>query len=153
MSSESVEALRGIELTRDEIDRLPVEEGVGLLSLADDGVAYAVPISFGYDGEDRPYFFAIRFGEKSRKAEFMERTDTATFVVYTVSSPTKWRSVLVTGEVGTVPESDHDAMEEVMYDDALAARLFPYDEPVTEVRRAELRGESVSDRKGMGYEG
>lgn len=151
MASENVDALHGIEMPREEIDRLLVAEGVGLLSLADGGRAYAVPISFGYDGEDRLYFFAIRFGEGSRKAEFVERTEEASFAVYTVESSTKWRSVLASGEVGPVPEADHERMEEVMYDNALAARLFPYEEPVTEIRKTELRIDSLSGRKGMGH--
>lgn len=144
--------LQGIPMDRAEIDRFLTVEGVGLLSLARDDEAYAVPISFGYDGDDRLYFFLLRFGTSSRKIEFADATDTATFAVYTVDTPDRWKSVLASGRVASVPEDRYDEMEEVMYDNAWSARLFPYSEPITEIRRAELRIESVTGQKGAGYE-
>jgi nitroimidazol reductase NimA-like FMN-containing flavoprotein (pyridoxamine 5'-phosphate oxidase superfamily) len=114
--------------------------------------SYAVPISFGYDGGDRLYFFMIRFGDSSRKAEFVDNTEEAGFVVYEVESSTRWRSVVAAGEINQVPENDRETMEEMMYDNALAPRLFPYQEPVTSIDRTELRITDLTGRKGMGYD-
>lgn len=152
MTEGEYEKLQGIRMDRAEIDEFLTDHGVGLLSLARDGEAYAVPISFGYDGEDLLYFFLLRFGESSRKIDFADATDTATFAVYEVETPDRWKSVLASGEVGTVPGERYDEMEEVMFDNAWSARLFPYGEPITEIVRAELRVESVTGQKGAGYE-
>lgn len=151
MSDSEYEKLQGIRMDDEEIDEFLRDQGVGLLSLAKDGDAYAVPISFGYDGGDRLYFFLLRFGDSSRKLDFSEHTDTATFVVYDVETPDRWRSVIVSGKIGRVPEDRYDDMEDVMFDNAWSARLFPYGEPITEIVRAELRVESVTGQKGAGY--
>lgn len=145
-------ALYGVEMTPAEVDEFLVEQGVGMLALADDGDAYAVPISFGYDGADALYFFLIRFGEDSRKLSYLETTTEATFAVATVESSTSWKSVVVAGEIEEVPGDERERMEEVMYDNALAARLFPYEEPITSITRARLRIDRVTGRKGMGDE-
>lgn len=53
----------------------------GVLGLADGDDAYAVPLSYHYDG-DR---FLLRISERddgSEKRRFLEATDTATFVHY-----------------------------------------------------------------------
>lgn len=152
MTSDDVETLYGVAMTDDEVDGLLYDEGVGLLSLASEDVAYAVPISFGYDGEDALYFFLIQFGDHSRKVEFAETTEEATFVVYTVDSSTRWRSVMARGPIDEVTDEEREHMEAAMYDNALAARLFPYGEPITGITRAVLRIDSLSGRKGMGYE-
>lgn len=148
--SEDVSALYGIEMDPAEVEAFLREQGVGLLALADAGTAYAVPISFGYDGEDALYFFLLRFGEDSRKLDYLDATTEATLVVYDVQSSTNWRSVVAAGPIERVPESDHEEMEAAMYDNALAARLFPYEEPITEITRARLRIERVGGRKGRG---
>lgn len=151
MARDRLETLYGNRMTDEEVDEFLSDRGVGLLSLASGGIAYSVPISFGYDGADRIYFFMIRFGESSRKAEFVEDTEEAGFVVYDVESSTRWRSVVAAGEIGWVSEADRETMEEVMYDNALAARLFPFEEPVTGIDRAELRITTLTGRKGMGF--
>jgi hypothetical protein len=144
--------LQGVRMDRAEIDDFLADRGVGLLALADGGRAYAVPISFGYDGDSRLYFFLLRFGEDSEKIDYADRTASATFAVYDVETPDRWRSVLARGPVETVPEERHDEMEAVMYDNAWSARLFPYSDPITEIRRAELRIEDATGQKGAGYE-
>lgn len=151
--TDDVRALYGIEMSREEVDEFLREQGVGLLALADGDDAYAVPISFGYDGEGTLYFFLIRFGEDSRKLSYLETTAEATFAVTAVESGTRWKSVLVGGPVDRVPEAERGRMEDAMYDNALAARLFPYEEPITSITRARLRIDRVTGRKGTGHEG
>ena len=87
------------ELDRGEIDALLETAGTGVLSLADDGVAYGVPESFGYDGDDLYFQFVYREG--SRKMALLDSTDRANFTVYTTDPA---RSVVVDGVVEPVPE-------------------------------------------------
>lgn len=71
------------------------------------------PLSYWFDGGDRLYFLYITGGE-SRKADLSERADVARFLVYRADTRFQWRSVLLTGTVSRVPESEHAAVEEAM---------------------------------------
>lgn len=149
-----VNALRGAEMSRDEMSAFLREQGIGTLSLAWDGDAYAVPISFGYaDGPPRLYFDLVRFGDESRKVEYAERTTQACFVTYDARSRFDWRSVVAVGEIREVPESDREEMDEVMEDNAWFPSLFPPSEPMTGVRRSVLHVEEVTGRKGESRQG
>ncbi|WP_144924112.1 pyridoxamine 5'-phosphate oxidase family protein [Halorubrum salsamenti] len=69
----------------------------GVLGLANDDDAYAVPLSYHYDG-DR---FLLRVSEhdgESEKVDFLETTETATFVCYEASTNESW-SVHVRGPI------------------------------------------------------
>lgn len=69
----------------------------GILSLADGAEAYAIPLSYHYDG-DR---FLIRISDHDGDAEkrrFLEATETATFVRYDAAESSSW-SVLVRGPI------------------------------------------------------
>jgi len=69
----------------------------GVLGLADENDAYAVPLSYHYDG-DR---FLIRVSEHdddSQKGRFLETTQTATFVCYEATTDESW-SIHVRGPI------------------------------------------------------
>gem|GEM_PF-154271 len=87
---------------------------VGVLGLPTDGVPMLRPLSFWFDGEDALYFVYV-LGEESRKHDLSQQVDTARFLVYSAETPFNWRSVLLTGSLSEVPESELapllDAME------------------------------------------
>ncbi|MEF8855836.1 MAG: pyridoxamine 5'-phosphate oxidase family protein [Haloplanus sp.] len=89
------------ELSRDEIDASLRDAGAGVLSLTDGGETYAVPESFGYDG-DHIYFQSV-YTDDSRKMAFIETTDLATLTVFT-ECPAE--SVIVRGRLGAVPDDE-----------------------------------------------
>jgi len=69
----------------------------GVLGLASDSDAYAIPLSYHYDG-DR---FLVRVSEHdgdSTKGRFLETTETATFVCYQASTDESW-SIHVRGRI------------------------------------------------------
>lgn len=78
------------------IDEFLAEQGTGVLALARDGEAYAVPVSFGYE-TGRALFGFFNFGESSRKLAFAEATDRACLTVYDVAGPDDWTSVVLRG--------------------------------------------------------
>ena len=121
------------------------------LSLAAEGEAYGVPLSFGDDGE-KLYFFLIRFGDDSLKLDFAETTARASFTTYSFVDKHHWRSVVVRGQIQRVPERDLDAADEALFDNAEFASLFPYSEPMTERPRYRLTVESVTGQQGQGHE-
>lgn len=134
-------------------ERLETAE-TGVLALADGNDAYAVPLAHYYDGE-RIYF---RLGETegSRKRAFWETTETACYVLYG-AEPTddpegldSW-SVLVTGRLSELSESEHDR-----FDTAEINRRFApirvFDEAIDdiEITIVELDVETVTGRRTPG---
>jgi hypothetical protein len=129
-------------MSDDEVDALLERQGVGVLSLARDGDAYGVPVSFGYDGADRVYFVFVGFGPESRKEEFAEATRQASFAVYEVATADDWRSVLVEGPIERTTdwEAAHDAFE----DNAWYPSLFREADPMRSLDVWTLRVEGKS---------
>lgn len=144
--------IRGLHMDRDEIDAFLAEQGYGVLSLADAGTAYGVPVSFGYDGDSTIYLYLIRFGNSSRKLDFADATETGCIVTFDVESRFRWRSVIVSGTFHELPEDEVEQMEEIMDDNAWFPSLFPPEDPMTAVRRLELRIEDVTGRKGEEFQ-
>jgi len=138
----------GSGMTDHEIDRFLLEQGVGILALASDGDAYAVPLSFGYDGEDTLYLDLLRFGEESRKLEFVADTGTACFVTYDAPTQFDWRSVVAFGTLEPVPDDETATMEDVMADNAWYPSLLPQQETVTGFERYRFAIDGVTGRHG-----
>ncbi|PAU83009.1 pyridoxamine 5'-phosphate oxidase [Halorubrum salipaludis] len=151
MTDPDVSTVKGVEMTDEQVDRTLEELGHGTLSLAGDGDAYGVPVSFGYDGE-RVFLTLLRFGEESRKLSLVEETETATLTAYETTTKFDWRSVIASGPLSDVAEADVEHMEETMDDNAWFPTIFPPSEPITGSRRVELRIESATGRKGEEYD-
>jgi nitroimidazol reductase NimA-like FMN-containing flavoprotein (pyridoxamine 5'-phosphate oxidase superfamily) len=84
-------------MTESDIDdRLRAGEH-GVLGLADGGDAYAIPLSFHYDGERLLLRVSERGGD-SEKGRFIAATETATFVCYEASTDESW-SIHVRGPI------------------------------------------------------
>lgn len=71
----------------------------GVLGLARDNEAYAIPLSYHYDG-NRFLLRVSEHEEESEKGRFLETTETATFVCYEASTNQSW-SIHVRGPVET----------------------------------------------------
>jgi nitroimidazol reductase NimA-like FMN-containing flavoprotein (pyridoxamine 5'-phosphate oxidase superfamily) len=148
MAETEPQEIRGLQMDRDEVDAFLADQGYGVLSLADGNAAYGVPVSFGYDGESRLFLYLIQFGDSSRKLDFADHTETACLVTFDVESRFRWRSAIVSGAIHPLAEDEVDYMEEVMNDNAWFPSLFPPEDPMTAVRRLELRIDEVTGRKG-----
>lgn len=90
-----------------EIDAFLREQGAGVLSLAADGEAYAVPLSFGYD-TGRALFAYYTFGVESRKKAFTEATERACLAVQEVRGEDDWTSVLARGPLHELDVDEWD---------------------------------------------
>ena len=89
-------------MSDDEIDSFLRERGSGTLSLTDEQETYAVPESFGYDGDY--LYFQFVHSDDSHKMTFLETTDVATFTTFTDNRP--GQSVIVRGPIDSVPTED-----------------------------------------------
>jgi len=140
----------GAAMADGRIDEALTQIGYGTLSLARDGDAYGVPVSFGYDG-DGVYLYLIRFGEDSEKLAAAESTGLATLTVLDVRSRFDWCSVVVRGSLE--PAGDQEYAQEVIDDNAWHPSLFGSTsaEPMTEVRRMRLEIAEASGRHGERY--
>jgi len=114
----------------------------GVLGLAGGDDAYAIPLSYHYDGE-RFLLRVSEHGHDSEKGRFLETTDTATFVCYEASTGESW-SILVRGPI---EESQTDVDETTLNTWFQPFRLF--DEAIEDVEFAlyELGMETVIGRK------
>lgn len=81
-----------------EIDTFLADQSTGTLSLANDDDAYGVPVAFTFDEESRNVYFRLGYGPDSLKRQFIDATETATFVVADETAD-GWKSVIVRGEV------------------------------------------------------
>ncbi|MFC4407464.1 pyridoxamine 5'-phosphate oxidase family protein [Haloarchaeobius iranensis] len=91
-----------------EIDEFLESQQTGVLALANDGDAYAVPLSFAYDDDDRSVYLRLGFAPGSQKQRYLERTDHVSFVVYD-DTDEGWKSVLVEGKVTMLSHDSLDA--------------------------------------------
>lgn len=65
-----------------EVDALLADHETGVLSLARDDAPYAIPISYGYDPDDRALYLRLVSTPDSEKREFLASTPQARVVVY-----------------------------------------------------------------------
>lgn len=118
-----------------------------MLSLARDGEAYGVPVSFGYDGTDRLYFVFLRVGEESRKEAFAASTERASFTADDVESKHVWRSVIVHGRIREVADDEWETVRESIDDNAWYPSLFSEAEPMRDIQGWVLEIEETTGQK------
>ena len=128
-----------------EIDAILREGDHAVVALADDGDAYAIPLSYHYDGE-RVLLRVSTHDEGATKKRYLETTGTATFVRYEATDEGSW-SVLIRGPVH---EWSGSVDEETLNDWFPPFRLF--DEAVEDVAfdLYELEMETVVGRQTVG---
>ncbi|SEO24650.1 hypothetical protein SAMN05216388_101019 [Halorientalis persicus] len=106
----------GLErLSDDEIDAFLASQRMGVLGLPTGNGPYMLPFSYGFDGASRLYFTYVH-GSESRKTRLSERSDHASFLVYSAESPYNWQSVSVTGRLEAVPETEWEDIDDGLAD-------------------------------------
>ncbi len=123
-----IDALLGNRMSESAVDAFLREQGTGILALARDGESYAVPLSFGYDG-NRMYFVFVGYHAESRKTRFADATDRATLTTYAVESVTEWQSVIVSGRLERTPEEEWETARAAIEDTAWYPSLFRQADP------------------------
>ena len=116
--------LLGIEMDAAEIDDVLTERGIGVLSMSAEGVPYGVPLSFGYDGDDRLYFVFLDASAELRKELYAEQTEVASFTTFDVDPDGSWRSVIVAGSLERITIDAWDDARQAMADNAYQSNLL-----------------------------
>jgi len=125
-----------------EVDEYLRAGSHGVLALADGDDAYAVPLSYHYDGQ-RLLLRVSTHDDDGEKRRYLDTTDTATFVCFAADNDGSW-SIHVRGSVTEWPGT---------VDEATLNEWFPpfrlFDEAVEDVAFAlyELDMESVVGRR------
>ncbi|MDT3436027.1 pyridoxamine 5'-phosphate oxidase family protein [Haloarcula sp. 1CSR25-25] len=122
--SSDYQPLLGTELDESDIDKVLTERGVGVLSMAADGVPYGVPLSFGYDGDDTLYFVFLGATTELRKETYAEQADIASFTTFDVNPDGSWRSVIVAGPLDRIEIKEWDTARESLADNAYQSNLL-----------------------------
>ncbi|WP_135364615.1 pyridoxamine 5'-phosphate oxidase family protein [Halosimplex halophilum] len=123
-----------IEMGAEEVDRFLGSGGTGVLSLSTvgDEPPDAVPVSYGYDAEDRVFYFRISVGHDDDPGELAGRP--VTFVAYgdeDGDDDGRWRSVVARGRL-------HDT-EEAGIETETLAEMERIDIPLVDVFEEPLR--------------
>lgn len=117
-------SLLGREMEEAEIGEMLTQVGVGVLSMSSDGVPYGVPLSFGYDGDDRLYFVFLGATTELRKETYAEQSEEASFTAFDIEPDGSWRSVIVAGPLDRITIEDWDAARDALADNAYQSTLF-----------------------------
>ena len=105
-----------------EIDEFLESQQTGVLALANDGDAYAVPISFGYE-RGRAVFAYWQFGDESEKIAYSDATERACLAVYDIESQFDWRSALAFGTLHELTQKEWSELGELMDNNAWSPDL------------------------------
>ncbi len=137
--------IQGNEMDDETARQFLTEQGFGVLSLAAEGEAYGIPITYGYDAEtERLYFVFLRPGEESKKERFSEATERASFLTFDVPSREEWRTVIVAGTLRAVDDDEWPAVRDALEDNAWFPTLFSESEPMQDILGWALDVDEVS---------
>lgn len=137
----------GKSMAADEITDFLNDQATGVLSLANDRRAYGVPMSFAYDDDEQRAIMDLGFADESKKREFIETSEEVCLTVYDWNSPHDWTSVIASGSLESLDESDVDDDIEAWY--YRVAKDIDVDDDVElewhELRVDELSGVALSE--------
>ena len=130
------------------------EMGYGTLALARDGEAYAIPMSYGYDG-DRRFFFQFGSLDGGTKEEFLETTSRARLVVTEMDGVHEWRSVVAAGTLVPVPDVEStEAFERLATDASIPhLRAFGGQSEDVEFELVRMDVDEITGHQGAAHQG
>lgn len=134
-----------------DIDSFLSRHETAVLSLAQGGQSYAIPISYGYDRAHRRFYLRLVSNPESEKREFLKTTPHARLVVYEEDDPI-YTSVVATGTLHEITRDELTVEHIEQYGDArrplfeiwgdslpaINVRLYRFDPEELSGRRAEM---------------
>lgn len=99
------------KMTDEEVEGFLSSQSMGTLGLPADVEPYLIPMTYGYNGGARLYFYFI--GDNgSRKMELANQAESAAFLVYSAETAFNWESVGLIGTIQKLPEDRRDELDE-----------------------------------------
>ena len=96
-----------VTMDDDEIASFLTAEGHGVLAFGGES-PYAIPMSYGYDPDERAVYVHMSAFEGSEKAARLDGPTAVSLVVSRYEGPDRWRSVVVDGTLSELSEADVD---------------------------------------------
>jgi len=96
----------GVEMTDRAARSFLASRDNGVLSLGVDDDGYGFPIAYSFAPDDDQLVLGFVTRPQSKKREFADQTDTATFTVYEFGDVDVWRSVVVEGPIDRIDDAD-----------------------------------------------
>lgn len=135
-------------MTDAETDALLGRRETGVLSLARADEPYAVPISYGYDADDRQFCMRLVTTPDGEKRRFLTDSPRVRFVVYE-EDETTYRSAIANGRLELVPRSELTPEHVERYGAAKRPLFEMWEEakPDLDIRLYELDPDELSGRR------
>ena len=111
----------------DTIERHLENGSVGVLALADDSSAYAVPVGYQYDG--RSLYIRLADDGSSTKMAYVETTTDACFCLYSNGSGDESWSILVNGPLRKLTGEERDRFDATALNEAFH-QLYVFDQEI-----------------------
>jgi hypothetical protein len=139
---------RETTLSREEIDAFLRRKETGVLSLAMDDEPYSIPVSYGYDGDERQFFLRLVSTPDSEKRAFLSSTAKSRLVVYEEDGDT-YRSVVVDGTCEELPREELTADLIAQYGEAKRPlfEIWGESKPDLDVKLFRIDPDSISGRR------
>jgi len=120
-------------MSDEQMDAFLESVGFGILSFAGDP-PYSIPMSYGYDAENRVLYLHMSSYDGSEKQARLEMSDAVSLVVSQYDRPDKWRSVVVDGTLTRL--SDEEARNRdvlTAYADSKLASVDVFERDLSEI--------------------
>lgn len=133
-----------------EVDARLRDTRTGVLALANDGVAYAIPLNHYY--EDGRLYFRIGYTDDSQKRDFIEATDTATYILHgtePTDDPREFDSwtIVITGTIRDLTDEEKRTFDTAEINrDFAPIRVFDEDIDEMEITVVELVADTITGR-------
>jgi nitroimidazol reductase NimA-like FMN-containing flavoprotein (pyridoxamine 5'-phosphate oxidase superfamily) len=138
---------RRSEMSAEATDEFLGRHETGVLALARTDEPYAIPISYGYDSEDREFYMRLVLTSDSEKRRFMSSSSDVRLVVYDDQEDV-YRSTVATGTLEHV-EPDELTAEDIEQYGTTKRPLFeiwPQQRDDLEIELYRLAPETLSGR-------
>lgn len=135
-------------LSEEETNRFLGSHETGVLALAHADDPYAVPVSYGYDSDERLFYLRLVSTEDSRKQQFLTPESQARLVVYEETDGT-YRSVVAAGRLEEITREELSVDHVNQYGDAKRPLFEMWGEPRSDldVQLFRLRPDDLSGRQ------
>ena len=141
-----IEYVYTIGMDDEEVEEYLDDVDTGVLALAADDDAYAIPVAHHYDGAS--LYVRLSTDGSSTKLSYLEETDTACFTLYDVDSPGDSWSIIATGPLRKLSGDERDEFDAMVVNESfLKLRIFDEDIEAVELEIYELEIETLTGRK------
>ncbi|SEO58979.1 hypothetical protein SAMN04487948_103378 [Halogranum amylolyticum] len=136
------------KMTPAEIDEVLARHETGVLSLAQGDEPYAIPISYGYDPEERRFYMRLVSTPESQKRQFLSSSPSVRLVVYEEEGET-YRSVIAEGSLDRITTDEMTTERIVQYGQAKRPLFEIWGESKRDldIKLYELTADSLNGRR------